>query len=271
MAQAKRAHPQPRSADPVRAAWNRNAAWWDRTVGEGNLSQRELIGPATDRLLGPVRGQRVLDIACGNGHYSRRLASLGAKVVAIDFSERFLDLARARGVDPDVTVDYREVDATDVDQLRELAPPRFDAAVSTMALMDMAEIDPLFSALPQLLAPRARFVFSVTHPAFNHAGVTRVAEERDEEGRLTTRRSVRIEEYRTSRSSRGLGIDGQPSPHYYFDRSLTELFRPAFENGLVLDGWEEPVFRSNPDPSRPLSWANFPEIPPFLVARMRLG
>ncbi len=36
-----------------------------------------------------------------------------------------------------------------------------------MALMDMADIEPLFSALRELLKPGGRFVFTVCHPAFN--------------------------------------------------------------------------------------------------------
>ena len=36
--------------------WERNARWWDAQVGEGNLFQSYLIGPATERLLGAVAG-----------------------------------------------------------------------------------------------------------------------------------------------------------------------------------------------------------------------
>jgi 2-polyprenyl-3-methyl-5-hydroxy-6-metoxy-1,4-benzoquinol methylase len=41
-------------------------------------------------------GEGVLDVACGNGVFSRRLAELGAAVVAIDFSIKFVRLARAK-------------------------------------------------------------------------------------------------------------------------------------------------------------------------------
>jgi hypothetical protein len=41
---------------------------------------------------------------------------------------------------------------------------RFDAAVCNMAFMDMACIEPLLGVLPALLAPAARFVFSVILP-----------------------------------------------------------------------------------------------------------
>ena len=41
-------------------------------------------------------GERVLDAACGNGLYARKLAALGADVVAFDFSEQLIALARER-------------------------------------------------------------------------------------------------------------------------------------------------------------------------------
>ena len=77
-------------------AWESKAAFWDATMGEGNAFQRILVGPATERLLEVRQGESVLDVACGNGVFSRRLAELGASVVATDFSERFVELARAR-------------------------------------------------------------------------------------------------------------------------------------------------------------------------------
>ena len=41
-------------------------------------------------LLPPVRGLRVLDLACGTGRWMRRLASLGASTVGVDFSPPML-------------------------------------------------------------------------------------------------------------------------------------------------------------------------------------
>ena len=66
--------------------WDANARFWDARFGEGNDFQRTLIGPATERLLALQPGELVLDAACGNGAFSRRMAELGARVVAFDFS-----------------------------------------------------------------------------------------------------------------------------------------------------------------------------------------
>src|SRR5215212_5526599 len=167
-------------------AWEKKAALWDETMGEGNAFQRILVGPATERLLELRPGETVLDVACGNGVFSRRLAELGASVVATDFSEEFIELARARTERAGYgdAVEYLVADATDERRMLALGEGRFDAAVCNMALMDMPSIDPLIRVLRRLLKPEGRFVFSVQHPAFNSNAVRLVMEEEDREGTL---------------------------------------------------------------------------------------
>src|SRR5260370_33389077 len=137
----------------VRDIWDSKAAFWDAQMGEGNLFQRVLIGPASERLLRVRPGHTILDVACGNGVFSRRLAILGARVVATDFSARFLERARARTTEQVERIEYRLVDATDEQQLLALGEAQFDAAVCNMALMDMVTIKPLLAALPRLRKP----------------------------------------------------------------------------------------------------------------------
>ena len=78
----------------AREIWNSKAPFWDDYMKEGNQHSRELVWPAQERLLGLRRGEQVLEVACGNGNFARRMAKRGAKVTASDFSEVFIDLAR---------------------------------------------------------------------------------------------------------------------------------------------------------------------------------
>src|SRR5512135_392372 len=136
-----------------RTIWNQNAGFWDEYMGEGNDFQRVLIGPATERLLRIEEDELVLDVACGNGNFARRMAELGARVVAFDFSTTFIERARRRTRDTRHSgrIEYLVMDATNYDDLMSLGNARFDAAVCTMALMDMAAIEPLLTALCELL------------------------------------------------------------------------------------------------------------------------
>lgn len=252
--------------------WNAKAEFWDARMGEGNAFHRLMIGPAAERLLDLQAGELVLDVACGNGQFSRRMAVLGARVVATDFSSRFLELARARekaGEAPEGRIEYRQIDATDESQLLTLGKGRFDAAVCNMALMDMPEIEPLLQALTMLLKPRGRFVFTIQHPAFNSSNVRMLAEDEDRNGSLVMTHWLKVSRYLHLPPSKGCGMPDEPAPHYYFHRPLSEVLGTCFRNGFVMDGIEEPAFLSD-ERKHLLSWENYPDIPPIFAARMRL-
>lgn len=248
--------------------WNANAEWWDDRIGDGNDFQLILIEPAVHRLLDARRGERVLDVACGAGRFSRQLAERGACVVAVDQSERFIDRARRRTA-PGVSIDYRVLDATDRPALLALGGGRFDKAVSNMALMDMPRIEPLMQALFQLLKPGGCFVFSVIHPIFQAADSMRFVEcYDDQDGRVAYRNGIKVSQYLTPRARQGEGIVGQPEAQYYFHRPLRVLLGTAFQAGLVMNGLEEPAFPLVGAMPGRLRWDDMPEIPPILVVRL---
>ncbi|MBU0595935.1 class I SAM-dependent methyltransferase [Candidatus Bipolaricaulota bacterium] len=257
------------SDDTVRAAWETNAEWWDATYKEGNDFHLTLIAPATEELLAIQPGETILDIACGNGVFSRRMASLGANVVAFDFSASFIECAKKRTVEHVDRIEYHVLDATDRQVLLGLGESRFDAAVCTMALMDMEEIGPLAEMLPRLLVPGGRFVFSIMHPCFNQTGCRMTLEEEDRDGGLVVTPAVKVTRYMTPFRSQGIGIRGQPVPQTYFHRPLQELLRPFLTHGLVLDGLKERAFERREEDRPRLTWDQFPEIPPVLVVRLR--
>lgn len=213
----------------------------------------------------------MLEVACGNGNFARRMAALGARVVACDASPEFIERARARTTENADRIEYHLVDATRRDQLQMLGTRRFDAAVCNMAIMDIPEIEPSLTALSCMLKPDGRFVFSIPHPCFNSLGASKLLEEEDREGELVITQAVKVKAYINPKVSKGLGIVGQPMPHYYFHRPLSVLLGHCFRAGFSVDGLEEPVFGEEASGERPWSWANFKEIPPVLVVRCRLS
>jgi 2-polyprenyl-3-methyl-5-hydroxy-6-metoxy-1,4-benzoquinol methylase len=56
-------------------SWDEHADWYDQKQGDtGDLWHRSLIDPPLLRLIGDVSGKDVMDLGCGNGYLSRRLA-----------------------------------------------------------------------------------------------------------------------------------------------------------------------------------------------------
>lgn len=261
------------SSDPhqfTRDAWEANADVWDARMGdEGNDFFNLLCWPTMAPLLQIQPGRRYLDIACGNGLTSRRLAAHGAQVTAFDFSSNLIEKAKSRGT-PGSRIEYRVIDATDEQQLLALGDAPFDAALSNMALFDMADLEPLFRVLPRLLKPGGTFVFSLAHPAFNNTSAVHMMEEADVEGVIRTVYSVKISRYMTPYHAKGLALLNQPQPQMYFERPLQYYLNLGFRNGFVVDGFEERAFPPEHAQVSPLGWGGrFSEIPPVLVVRMK--
>ena len=254
----------------VRDIWNRNAPFWDERMGEGNTFHKTLIEPTQERLLNVRAGQRILDIACGNGQFARHLARLGARVLGVDISERMIEHARARTTEPGDRIEFRVMDCARADALLSLGERQFDAAVCTMALMDMAAIEPVFTALATLLKAGGCFVFSVCHPCFNSGRVVQARECEDVAGQVVNRYSVRVSGYIHPLTYKGLAMIGQPAPQYYFHRPLSLLLQPAFAAGFVLDGLAEPVLSPPAQGQGSLFEHIYSDTPAAFVARLRL-
>ncbi len=256
--------------EEVRAIWDQNADFWDQRMGEGNVFHKLLIEPTQIEFLEITGGELILDAACGNGQFARKMADLHARVIAVDASERMIENAKARSAHHAGEIEYRVCDCTDKDRLLALGERRFDRVVCTMALMDMAEIEPLVSASAKLLKAGGLFVFSVLHPCFN-SGMTKQGMERhDIGGELVEEYFVKVSRYSLPVTTKGLAMLGQPAPQFYFHRPLATLFSTFFSAGFVLDGLAEPSFGAAADHQKVFDMV-FQEISPALVARFRLS
>lgn len=202
-----------------RDAWERNAPFWDAYMGdESNDFHRRVVRPAVEEFLAVGAGDRVLDIACGNGNFSARMAEQGATVVAFDYSAAMIGLAQKRRRGWLHRIRFSVCDGADEAALLELGQGMpFDKAVCCMALMDMAQIAPLFRAVYAMLAPGGVFVAATHHPCFTYPAAG----------------------YLAPCTHQGEAIKGQPVLQNYYHRSIQDILAPAFGCGFVVDALRE--------------------------------
>lgn len=163
--------PRPKNREQD-TSWEAVAEWYDTKLeDDGSDHYRETILPGTLRLLACKPGDRVLDVACGQGVLCRKLVTMGAKVVGIDASESLIEHARARSDSgPGSSVaDYKVCDARTLERAG-LAPRSFDAATCIMALSNIDPIEPLFRGTAALVRPGGAMVIVISHPAFRAIG-----------------------------------------------------------------------------------------------------
>jgi len=119
------------------------------------------------RMVGALDGQRVLDLACGDGFYTRRFRSeCGADpVLGIDLSPKQIDRARAIEQREPLGIEYRVGDVTTVELDR-----RFDVATAIHLLHYLgseAEIKSALRRIFDLLSNRGSFVTMIANPEFD--------------------------------------------------------------------------------------------------------
>jgi ubiquinone/menaquinone biosynthesis C-methylase UbiE len=147
-----------------RAAYDEIADWYDEALGSPPFGPFHdfAISVVLD-LVGEVAGQRVCDLACGQGVVSRKLAERGAYVSGVDVSEKMLGIARRYEREEPPAIEYLLDDARTLDRVKGAT---FDGVVCNMALMDIADVAACLGSVSRVLRPEGWFVFSITHPCF---------------------------------------------------------------------------------------------------------
>jgi trans-aconitate methyltransferase len=123
------------------------AQTWDPASYAKNARFVSDLGAPVLELLSAQRGERILDLACGDGVLTKKLSDLGCEVVAVDSSTPQVEAARRLGLNAHVMkaeeLPYRE---------------EFDAIFSNAALHWIKQADAVIAGVYRSLRPGGRFV-----------------------------------------------------------------------------------------------------------------
>lgn len=141
-------------------SWGEVAPWYHALLEDGGSTyQRDLILPALLRILGAVRGVRILDIGSGQGFFSRAFHAAGASVSGVDISPELVELARKSSpkevhfsVAPAETLPFPDAS--------------FDRAVIVLALQNIRDAQRALAEAARVLIPHGRLVVVLNHPSF---------------------------------------------------------------------------------------------------------
>ena len=121
---------------------------WDaEAYGKNGAFVHGLAGGVLE-LLAARPGERILDLGCGDGQLTARIAATGAEVVGVDASSQMAAAARSRGLHVD------EGRA----ELLPYAVGSFDAVFSNAALHWVRDQDAMLGEVRRVLRPGGRFV-----------------------------------------------------------------------------------------------------------------
>jgi SAM-dependent methyltransferase len=136
------------------------AEFWDHRYESSDYSRQvdaPIIGAAL-AWFGDVRGKVILEIGCGPGAYTRHFAALGARVIAVDVSERAIaDLSEACAQEGITGVRAVCRDVAEPGSTSDLGP--VDFVFGSMILHHIEPFERLASELRSALRPGGRAFF----------------------------------------------------------------------------------------------------------------
>lgn len=145
---------------PDKTSWGGVSEWYDRHLETDKDSyQEQVIAPALLRLLGTEKGLTVLDLACGQGFFSRKFAAAGARVVGADISKELIAAAKKRSV-------HIPFHVAPADKLGFAQGETFDVVTIVLAIQNIENMLDVFKEAWRVLKPGGRLILVLNHPVF---------------------------------------------------------------------------------------------------------
>lgn len=151
------------NSNQVATIWNCNAEQFTKHYTSlGDCDREMIINPVIFELLNDIEGKVILDAGCGEGYLSRILASKCKKVIAVDFSEKMLSIAKAKTEQANIEYNHASIES-----LGFLESNSIDIVVSVTVFQDVPDYIAAIKEIHRVLKPSGVFVLVTTHPCFS--------------------------------------------------------------------------------------------------------
>ncbi|MCB9851714.1 MAG: methyltransferase domain-containing protein [Phycisphaerales bacterium] len=138
---------------------------WSTTYDEADNPLVKLEGPVVEAALGEVAGLKILDLGCGTGRHSLRLAGAGAEVTAMDFSEGMLAKAREKALG---RIDFV---VGDLHQRLPFEDEAFDRVICCLVFDHIRDVAGVLSEMRRVCRLDGFILITTLHPAMLLTGV----------------------------------------------------------------------------------------------------
>ena len=169
-------------------SWGNVAEWYDDMLEQNPDSyQKNVLMPNLIRIVEPKKGMTILDVACGQGYFSRAFSQNGARVIASDISTELIETAKLRikqlnkseeqgisaeskvgisdnsGTTDSNSVEYHVAPSDDLPFQKDNS---VDVVTVILALQNIENLQGTFMESARVLKKDGRIVFVINHPAF---------------------------------------------------------------------------------------------------------
>lgn len=140
-------------------SWGHVAEWYDAHVEGDDTYHAKVIAPHLVRLVGDGQGKKALDIACGQGYFTRVLVQKSFDATGADIAPELIAHAKkAGGV-------HTRYEVAPAERLPFMAH-EFDLATCVLALQNIKNLDGAITEAHRVLKEGGRYIVVLNHPAF---------------------------------------------------------------------------------------------------------
>ncbi len=248
--------------DQKDTSWGGVADWYDAYLETNKDSyQEKVIAPNLLRLLEIKKQMRILDLACGQGFFSRKFAEAGAAVTGVDISKELIEQAKkhSKNISYSVAPSHK---------LGFVPDSSMDAVTIVLAIQNIEKMTETFVEARRVLAPSGRLILVLNHPAFR-------IPKRSSWGfdPKDGKQYRRVDAYLSSSTEPILMHPGQKASEatISYHRSLQDFCKALNKSGLAVTRLEEWIShkKSQSGPRQKAEDTARKEIPLFMMIEAR--
>ena len=196
------------------------------------------------KLLGSVKGKKILEIGCGGGQCSVAFAKQGAKCTGLDLSREQLKYAEELAKKNKVSIKFLK---HDIQTLKGLKSNTYDIVFSAFALHYVPDLTKCFEEVFRVLKKGGLFVFSFDHPFYSSLS--------PETFKIYKNYNIsgKIEETETR-------PDGSKHKFIYYSRKVSDIFDSLLKASFSIERMIEPFDKRTEKAWREEHWKEiYPE------------
>jgi ubiquinone/menaquinone biosynthesis C-methylase UbiE len=142
----------------AKTSWGEVADWYTEHLAQDDTYHAKVVAPNLMRMVAVKQDEVVLDLACGEGYFSRLLRAKGVQTMGVDISPELISAAKKK----DASIEYHIAPA----ESTGLIAHSCDAITCVLALQNMERPELTCKEVARLLKPDGRFIAVINHPAF---------------------------------------------------------------------------------------------------------
>lgn len=144
-------------------SWNEVSTWYDDMLEKDkDTYQSKVIEPNLLRILNIQKGDKIFDVACGQGYFSGLFASQGASVVASDLSKNLIKTAKEKYKNNKNIVFYN----SSADRSPFVIDNSIDKIVIVLAIQNISNPNDVFKECFNKLKKGGTLTVVLNHPSF---------------------------------------------------------------------------------------------------------